>query len=91
MMPPKRLTDKQKFFLAADWAASEIFFYRRNEPEIFDSAHVFDYGEVSDDQSTASVVFSCTETSGRGTSILRIAAHKIGKAISISHKISSAA
>ena len=90
-MPPKRITDKQKFYLAAEWAAKEIFTYRRSEPDIFSSAHAFDYGEVSEDQGSASATFSCTEITGRGTSILRIAVHKIGDAVSISHKLSSAA
>ena len=89
-MPPKRITDKLHFFQAASCAAEKIFNYRRENPEIADSAHGFDYGEVSEDKRIATAVFSCVTTSGRGSSILLISAKKSGDEILVTHSLSSA-
>jgi hypothetical protein len=68
-------TDEHTFWQATS-AASEIFRYKREHPEVKEMPWGFDRGNVSDDDESAYAIFSCTSITGWGKDELIIRAKK---------------
>ena len=85
------ITDKSKFWQAAP-AATEIFHYVEQEPEISQSPWGFDRGNMSDDLTKVWASFSCVSVNGWGKDTLSVTATKQSDGSwSLSHQVARAA